>query len=382
MAGATLLGLVLGSLHAYSVLIEPLEQHLGASRASVSLAYSLATLSLVTGVFCTSGILRRMTPAWLALLASFACAAGLALAAAADGLGMLYVGFGLMFGFANGLGYALSIERAGAAYPQRKGVAIGVVTAAYCAGAIIFSRVFAGHATVTAYSTGLHILAVTIAICGLVAAVLLLKGPDVAGADEAVVPVPRNQLRQVAMFWLIYFLGVASGLMALGHAAAIVSAAGGTTAQLAAGAMIVSFGAASGSIGGGWLADRVSAAHVLTGSLVMVFGSMLLMGLVATPVMLVLALGITGLAYGGLITIIPVVVSRTFAAEVSLKAFGRVFTAWGFAGLVGPWLAGAIYDADQRYFWAFTVAATAALAAAILSCFSLGSSRERSQIGR
>ena len=82
--------------------------------AEVSLVYSLATLSLVGGAFATPRLLRLLSPASLALLACVVCAAGLLLAAQAASLTVLYVGFGIMFGVANGVGYALSIERSGA----------------------------------------------------------------------------------------------------------------------------------------------------------------------------------------------------------------------------------------------------------------------------
>ena len=376
LAGATLLALVLGSLHAFSVFIEPIEGRLGATRASVSLVYSLATLSLVAGVFFTSRLLQSLSPALLALAACISCTVGLGLAAGSSGLAGLYAGFGIVFGFANGIGYALSIERSGAAYPQHKGVAIGIVTAAYCAGAVIFSRVFAAYATPDLYREGLLILGVAINMSGFIAGLLLKDGPAPASAQASGEIGLAEHTGRIALLWAVYFLGVTSGLMALGHAAAVVSAVGGSIAQLAAGAMIISIGSATGSIASGWLADRRGAGQVLTGSLLLVVASMILLSLAGVPGLIIAALGLAGVAYGALITIIPVVVSRSFQPEVSLKAFGRVFTAWGVAGLAGPWLAGMIFDADQRYFWAFVLAAVAAGVAAILSRFCVGSPQQ------
>ena len=45
---------VLGSVHAFSVLIVPLEQALGATRAEVSLIYSFALLALVAALAVVS----------------------------------------------------------------------------------------------------------------------------------------------------------------------------------------------------------------------------------------------------------------------------------------------------------------------------------------
>lgn len=373
LAGATLLALVLGSLHAFSVLIEPIEGRLGATRASVSLVYSLATLSLVAGVFFTSRLLQSVSPALLAVLGCVGCILGLLLAAWSSALFGLYAGFGLVFGFANGIGYALSIERSGAAYPEHKGVVTGIVTAAYCAGAVIFSKVFANFAAPDIYHRGLLVLAVTIGVGGLIVGMLLKGGPPAVSLQPSGSIGLAEHTGRIVLLWSVYFLGVTSGLMALGHAAAVVSAAGGSVAQLAAGAMIISIGSAGGSIACGWLADKTGAERVLTGSLLLVVASMVLLSVATAPGLIIAALGLAGIAYGALITIIPVVVSRSFQPEVSLKAFGRVFTAWGLAGLAGPWLAGAIFDADQRYVWAFVLAAAAAGVAAILSRFCVGS---------
>ena len=50
------------------------------------------------------------------------------------------------------------------------------------------------------------------------------------------------------------------------------------------------------------------------------------------------------------------------------QAYGRVFIAWGFAGLVAPWSAGLLYDLRGGYGLAMIIAA----AIAILSAFCAG----------
>jgi len=47
------------------------------------------------------------------------------------------------------------------------------------------------------------------------------------------------------------------------------------------------------------------------------------------------------------------------------KAYGRVFTAWGFAGLLAPWSAGFIYDIQTDYQIALVVASLTALLSAL-----------------
>jgi len=48
-------------------------------------------------------------------------------------------------------------------------------------------------------------------------------------------------------------------------------------------------------------------------------------------------------------------------AEQGPRAYGRVFTAWGLAGLLAPWTAGRIFDVSGGYDAAMLVAAAVAL---------------------
>ncbi len=367
LAGAVLIAFVLGSLHSFSVLVEPLELALGAQRSSVAFIYSLATLSLVAGVYVSSDLFGRVGASRAALLCGVGSVAGLLLIGLGDRLWMAFAGFGLLFGFANGIGYALSIERAGLACPERRGVCLGLATAAYCAGAIVFSRVFAIWATPQTYASGLHVLAGMIFMAALISAALFRSGPQPT-AKSAVPTKDLTAIRpQIARLWVVYFLGVLAGMMALGHAAPIVSATGGTLAQKTIGAMLISAGSAVGSIGCGWLADRWSPGRMLRVSLAGVASAMLLMAVSAGPVSAIAGLSLIGVAYGALITVIPVISANVFSREVSLAAFGRIFTAWGAAGLAGPWFGGVVFDISSDYTAAFWVAAACAIAALAVS---------------
>jgi hypothetical protein len=85
-----------------------------------------------------------------------------------------------------------------------------------------------------------------------------------------------------------------------------------------------------------------------------------------------LLLGIVGLAYGSIIAIYPLAISNGFG-EQGPQAYGRVFIAWGFAGLVAPWSAGVIYDGYAGYEPAMLIAALVALISAVSAgLFRLG----------
>jgi len=71
---------------------------------------------------------------------------------------------------------------------------------------------------------------------------------------------------------------------------------------------------------------------------------------------LLLALAIVGYGYGAIIALYPVVVAQSFGRSNSARVYGQVYTAWGTAGLLGPWLGGLLYDRTESYFGSIVLA--------------------------
>ena len=79
---------------------------------------------------------------------------------------------------------------------------------------------------------------------------------------------------------------------------------------------------------------------------------------------------IIGLSYGAFIAVFPAAVVKFYGFEVAPKMYGRIFTAWGVAGLCGPWLAGFMFDVFGNYIFALGLASVLALLS-MLSLFLL-----------
>jgi nitrate/nitrite transporter NarK len=120
-----------------------LEELLLAPRAQISSIYSFALVCLTIAVLVGHTLYRRVSPIPLAAGACIAAAAGLVICSQATSLGALWIGYSVVFGTANGVGYGYTLQLVAQAWPQRKGLAMGAVAAVYALGATLFAKVLA-----------------------------------------------------------------------------------------------------------------------------------------------------------------------------------------------------------------------------------------------
>lgn len=374
LAASMLVTFVLGSVHAFSVFIVPLELLLGLARSEISLIYSLALVAITLAVTIGYRIYGLLPAWWLVFITCLVAAAGLLLASAANSWWMLVAGYSLAFGFSNGVGYGYSLQLAGRVMPHRKGVAMGAVTAAYAVGSIAFVKVFAWRIAQDSVASAFLSIAVALLLCGSLAALMLRYagahyGSSGQAGNCAAKPDDRRKLLQ---FWVAYLSSVFAGLMAIGHAAGIAESRGAAGELATWAAMIIGIGSALGGFVAGGLVDRWPATRFLVGLPLTSAGALLCIGVTTNAQATLALLGIVGFSYGAIIAIYPVAISNCFD-EQGPQAYGRVFIAWGFAGLLAPWSAGLIYDLRGDYQLAMVIAAVVALLSAVCAgVFRLG----------
>ena len=385
LVACVVLSAVLGTIHAFSLFIGPFEDGLDAGRGAVSSVYSVALVALTLAVLTGHPLFRRIPAPLIALGAAGGAAAGLVLAASASSLVVLIVGYGLVFGAFNGIGYAFGLQRAAEANPDRRGLALGLVTAAYALGAALGALFLDARIEAVGTPGALRSLAVVIVAAGVVSALLLATGaqaapvPDQPPVARPLIGIGRVTLagpasldmrldrRLIVRLWGAYGLATLAGLMALGHAAAIAEEAGGFE-ELGVTTVVVAGIASAG--GGTWIAftiDRVRLSRLLVGLPV---ASALALCIVATADngnTALFGLALVALVYGAVIAAYPFAVNRLFGDRRYPAAYGRIFTAWGLAGLLGPLGAGTIFDASGGYTIPLLLAAVAALGSAAVA---------------
>ena len=367
----------LGSIHAFSIFVSPLEDALQAGRADISTIYSFALVTLTFAVLVGHRLYPRVASPLLAGGACAVAAGGLLLASTASSLVGLYLGYSLVFGVANGVGYGFVLQLVGQALPERRGLAMGLVTAVYALGAMLFARVFAtlvkaGSSPADGVADAMQTMAIVLVVtAAVVAALLVISGAryrgevDTREAATATAEAPVEPgFAWMAQLWFGYGFGVAAGLMAIAHAVGIVQSAGGSGEALVLGAMLIGLGNAIGGVVAGWMCDRYSIKALLVALPALSAAALVGLNLGGHAGIAIGLMCVIGFAYGAIISVYPAAISRYVGGGAAAKTYGRVFTAWGVAGLLAPWLAGRLFDADGNYSIALWIAA----ALALLSC--------------
>jgi len=376
LTAAVLLNVGLGSFYAWSVFVAPFESLLGASRSEISVVFSVATVCFVAAMLFAALLHARLSASRLALISCGLAATGLGLAGWAVSLSVVIIGYGLLFGTANGLGYALAMQVVSRSFERRRAMALGVVIAAYAGGAVAAAPVLSRLIVHLGLSAALYLLAGTVLATGLVSAWLLrdsapLNQPN-EGDSRRAAAVPSASKWLFGQMWVAYALGASAGLMMIGHATGIIKAAGGSANAILLGPVLVSIGNGLGRIGAGWLGDSVPVRWVL--SLATGIGAAALFANVVAPSAFtaLTAVAATGAAYGILAVGYPIAVTRYFGAHKVAAVYGLLFTAWGVGGVFGPILAAEVFDLTGDYDAAILIACLAAAVATAITLFLPG----------
>ncbi len=368
LLAATLLNLPLGSVYAFSVFLRPIELELGIARSALSFVFGLATVGFTAGSVGAAW-LYRLAPAPVLILASaLAAAGGIALAATAQGMAQLLIGYGVAFGTGGGVAYILLQQGVNLLVRRRRGLINGYLVSLYPMGAMLATPAFHWSNETFGWRTTMAGLASMLVLCGTIAAVLAHHGgARLVAAPGAVRAAPARLGATFLSLSATFFLAAAAGLTVLSQAREIVAAYGGAATLAVAATTGITGAIALARISGGWLVDRFAVPHVMCAAHTLALAGGVLLALWPTPATAVLALGMIGGGYG--------FISGATAGGIGVywppadfgRVAGRTYIAWCAAAVTLPVLAGYLYDLTQGYTAAMLIAGGGNLAGMALA---------------
>jgi MFS family permease len=373
-----------GGAYTFGTFVESLQRDFGASRGSVSLAFSLAgflyfALGAVSGPLADRWGARR-----LAVFGMVSIAAGLALAGAAPTLAGVYAAYGLGMGLGIGCAYVPAVGAVQRWFVRRRGVASGVAVSGIGVGTLVMPLLAAHLIDAVGWRQTYFILAGIVGVLGVGLSLLLEDDPSVHGlhADgESPAPVgpgPRAAgigLRAAVgspMFAGLYAACLACSFGVFVPFVHLVPYARAHGLERPAAVLligIIGIGSTLGRFCLGGLADRMGRQAFLVG---MYVGMALALAVwVGATGFWTLALFATlfGLFYGGWVAILPAVVADRFGTRSASGIIGVLYTSVAVGTLIGPSATGYVFDTSHSYTLPIIASAGANVCAAVITAF-------------
>lgn len=353
--------LAVGTLFGWGLVAGPVAETVRMSDGSAALVFASAIAVLAVVLLTLGRLQRRAGPRRLLHAAAGLGGGGLLLAATAQVPLVLWVGVALLFGAANGLAYGVAAGLAARVPPSRRGTATGLVVGAYAAGPLLLGLVAPPVLDLVGWRHSVAVLAVIVA--GLLAGAARLAPADGPAGQRRGPgdPLPR---RVVVLLWVVFAGGTAPGLLLFAHAVTVArdlqlsqSAAGLAVSALAAGNLIGRL------VAGAW-SDRIGRLPALAAALTAGAVAIVALALVTSHTVVLAGYLGTGLTYGAVSALVPAATADLVGADAFPRAYGRVFTGWGCAGLLAPLAGGWSLDLIERQPAILVLAVTPLIAAA------------------
>jgi MFS family permease len=360
VAAATLVGLPLGSIYAFSVFLKPLEALLGASRSELSIVFGLSTICYTVGANIVPSLFGRVAAPVLLLIAAAISAGGMALAAQAGTVAELALGYGALFGIGSGSAFCVVQQCVNLLVQRNRGLVNGYLISLFPLGAMAAAQLCGLGIEAIGVRWTLAAVGLALAATGL-AGLLLVQASGVRLADASAGGSTggRFVLTEKASFWkvfTVFFLAAAAGLTMLSQAAGIVQAYGGSKEVALAATTVITAAIASARIAGGWLVDRLPIPRVAAGAQCLALAGAVLLTLYPTAAVCVVAINMIGVGYG----LISGVMAGAISAYWDRGAYGRIasrmYFAWCVAAISLPVVAALLFDITGGYGTAIIIA--------------------------
>jgi predicted MFS family arabinose efflux permease len=362
-------------VYTFGILLKPLVEEFGWSRAAVSAAFGIAAMTVAVCSPLLGYLLDRVSPRRILVpcMAVFGCAFA-SLALLTPHIWHLYATFFIMGIVGNGTAQMAYSRAVSSWFVKRRGMALAVVMSGGAVGAMVLPPVAEALIERVGWRAACVVLGGMVLAIGLpaVASLIRERPSELAGhpasqsvADGATV---REAVRS-RPFWIVvtvlFFASIAQN-GALTHLPAMLTDRGISPARAAT--ALAAMGGASlvGRFLTGWLLDRFFAPRVALLLLSAAALGTLRLASAHSFAAGTLASILIGLGMGGEADVTPYILSRYYGLRSFAMLYGFTWTAYAVAGAIGPVLMGWVFDATASYQTLLIVLAAGTLGAAAL----------------
>lgn len=365
-AAFTLMFIGFAAAYSFAAFFGALEAEFGASRGDIALVFSVAAFVwFLSGA--PAGVLADRYGVRRVAIVGVACIAlALAIAAVAGSLNVLYATYSIGLGLGVGLVYVPSIGAVQPWFSANRALASGIAVAGIGAGNVAGPLLAAWWIGIFGWRGAFLGLALFALALGGAAALAIRNKPRASAAAADGIAL-RAALRTTP-FWLIFaslFLSCIGLFVPMVHLGPYAVDAGYTASQGVALVSLIGLGSLLGRFTIGGPADRLGRIPALS-AMYAGLGVMFVLWWAASAYwMLALFAVVFGICYGAYVALLPTIVMDLYGARSVSVIIGCLYTGCGFGTLIGPWLAGAAYDALGTYQAPIAAGALLSFAAAV-----------------
>lgn len=415
IVGGILIQLCLGIIYAWSVFTVPLTKALenggkGFTASQTAWVFSIGLFTFSVFMIISGRLMKRnMSTKKLAAIGGILLGLGYILAGYSGGsFTSLLLSIGILGGAGIGLAYAVPLKIGISWYPDKVGLVSGLAVAGFGFGAMFWIKAagawFGGGLLQNLSVFNLPTLESTFVLYGIILIVLVVLGSlvmilppdnyvpdgwnpktDALNPDLEAIDVHSSEMLRMPQFRLLFsmfLLSAFAGLMVIYciklfgiDALSVKSVA---QASVTAGTAMAVYAILNGLgriLYGKWsdILGRKKTLRIMMLSQAIMMAAFFWLG--QSAIGLIIGAGIIGLNFGGNFALFPAATAVYFGKKNIGENYGWVFLAYGFAGILGPLLAGLVKDLSGSSsgidFWLipFFAAAVACLIAMVLTFF-------------
>jgi oxalate/formate antiporter len=360
--------------YVWALFTQPLTSAIGGSLAQIQVTFSILIV-VQTFLSPPQGFLvDRFGPR--VLLSAGALLTGLswALAARATSLTALYLTYGLLGGIGTGIIYIGVVGHVVQWFPEKRGLATGLVAAGYGIGALLTTFPIAEALRSGGHTHALVQFGIIFGIVGLLAA-QGLRRPDAAWtafhaprdrrAQESFRSFSPSEMLRTPVFWVMFLMMTmmsTSGLMVISQMGAFTKdfgMAGVVVFGLPVLPLALSIDRITNGLTRpffGWVSDRIGRERTMTMAFALEGAAMTIWLLTRqNPVVFVLMSGVVFFGWGEIFSLFPSTLTDTFGPRHATTNYGFLYMAQGVGSVFGGPLAAMLHERTGSWIPVFQV---------------------------